>query len=124
MHVFTSVIEGCRVRSIAIGYPIRKMAATLLLKSIAEHTQAFVDGVNFGLGANGTEKVFHAISIIFDKHHTWDLVAMDKRNAFNLIKRALVAEEVFSSLPDPCKLFQSILCNCYSTYLKNRMIQR
>ena len=106
------------LRPIAMGDSIRKMSATLAIRSLTSRAQTFLEGVNFGIATLGAEKVFHAIMIMRDKHPSWDTLSLDEKNAFNLIKRSLVAGMLMTHFPSLANYFKTFYAHASSLLFK------
>jgi hypothetical protein len=88
------------VRPIALGDTLSKVVGKLLLKiskdAIARIFQPFQLGIGF---SNATEVIAHSIEALRIKNPTWDILALDFKNAFNSVSRKAALEQCLLRMP-------------------------
>jgi hypothetical protein len=108
-----------KIRPIAMGETLRKMNAALILQIIDADVKDMFKGAQLGMESMGTEKIIHSINHAQQTHKEWDTLCLDHKNAFNLVKRSVIAAKLIADFPQVVNYFRTFYCDSASLLLSD-----
>jgi hypothetical protein len=112
-NMFAAKKKDGGYRPIAVGNTIRRLVSKCIAYAVAARAAAFLRPYQFGVGVRGgCEGIIHATRILQGDEEVPDgskwLVQVDLQNAFNLVDRSKMFEEVRRHMPDISHWVESI----------------
>ena len=77
------------------------------------------NGAQLGMESMGTEKIIHSINHAQQTHKEWDTICLDYKNAFNLVKRSVIAAKLIADFPQVVNYFRTYYCDSASLLLSD-----
>jgi hypothetical protein len=111
--------EGGKIRPIAMGETLRKMNASLVLKVCDSEIKEIFKGAQLGMESMGTEKIIHSINHMRGENKDWDTISLDHKNAFNLVKRAVICTKLMTHFPHIFNYFRTYYFNSASLFMSD-----
>jgi hypothetical protein len=95
--------DGVSIRPVAVGEVLRRLISKCCVKAVTSKAIAHLKPLQLGVGIpNGAEAILHGLNrLIRDRDPPWDSVMalVDFRNAFNMVDRQCMLEEVHRMFP-------------------------
>ena len=103
------------LRPIGIGEVIRRILGKSFMTIVKEDVQEIAGAIQVCAGqSGGCEAAIHGMKDIYDEEDTEGVLLLDARNAFNLMSRATMLENIRRT----CPVVYPYAYNCYSIHVR------